>query len=339
MKHRIRTGIFASLGMLLLILDTKTAIQGAQEGIRLCIMTVIPSLFPFFVLSSLLTGALTGVRLRFLRPIGKLCRMPAGSESLLLIGMLGGYPTGAKSAADAYQNGQLSRSSANWLLAFCNNAGPSFLFGIIAPQFTNGIAAWALWGIHIFSCLAVGALMPGGEGSQRIQLPHKPFSVTQALERSVAVMGRVCGWILLFRVIIAFCRRWFLWLFSEDLQVILSGCLELTIGCTSLSQIRGEGLRFVVCAAFLGFGGLCVTMQTLSVIGDLSATSYLNGKLLQCGISVILALIVQNFLFSALDRVSFSAPILLILGILLAAAVYALRKSEKRYSNPAVIGV
>ena len=101
MKHRIRTGIFASLGMLLLILDTKTAIQGAQEGIRLCIMTVIPSLFPFFVLSSLLTGALTGVRLRFLRPIGKLCRMPAGSESLLLIGMLGGYPTGAKSAADA----------------------------------------------------------------------------------------------------------------------------------------------------------------------------------------------------------------------------------------------
>ena len=52
--------------MLALILDGRTAIDGARQGIELCLRTVIPSLFPFFVLSILLTSSLLGMaNLRF----------------------------------------------------------------------------------------------------------------------------------------------------------------------------------------------------------------------------------------------------------------------------------
>ena len=48
------------LGMLLLILDSGTALEGAKEGLVLCVSSVIPALLPFWVLSSLLTGSLWG---------------------------------------------------------------------------------------------------------------------------------------------------------------------------------------------------------------------------------------------------------------------------------------
>ena len=67
--------------MLALILDGRTAIDGARQGIELCLRTVIPSLFPFFVLSILLTSSLLGSSLAVLRPLGRLFGMPDGAES------------------------------------------------------------------------------------------------------------------------------------------------------------------------------------------------------------------------------------------------------------------
>ena len=68
--------------MLALILDGRTAIDGARQGIELCLRTVIPSLFPFFVLSILLTSSLLGSSLIVLRPLGRLFGMPEGAEPL-----------------------------------------------------------------------------------------------------------------------------------------------------------------------------------------------------------------------------------------------------------------
>jgi len=74
------TGIAAALGIALLILDSKTALIGAQEGVTMCIQTVIPSLFPFFLFSILLTTSLMGRQIKLLTPICRLCRIPEGAE-------------------------------------------------------------------------------------------------------------------------------------------------------------------------------------------------------------------------------------------------------------------
>lgn len=106
MKRRnFWTGICVSLGMLALILDGRTAIEGARQGIGLCLRTVIPSLFPFFVLSILLTSSLLGSSLIVLRPLGRLFGMPEGAESLLIPAFLGGYPVGAQNVAAAFRSG------------------------------------------------------------------------------------------------------------------------------------------------------------------------------------------------------------------------------------------
>ena len=171
------------MGMLILILDGKTALAGGAEGIELCLKTVIPSLFPFFVLSILLTSSLSGVTLPVLRPLGRLCGMPEGTEALLISGFLGGYPVGAQSVAAVYRSGQLPRREAERLLAFCSNAGPAFLFGMASSLFPRQWMAWALWGIHIAGAVFAAVLLPGG-GCGPVRLPEKKALSLKCLLRS-----------------------------------------------------------------------------------------------------------------------------------------------------------
>lgn len=48
-----------------------------------------------------------------------------------VIGLLSGYPVGAKTTAQLYREKMLSKSEAQYLLTFCNNASPMFLLEYI----------------------------------------------------------------------------------------------------------------------------------------------------------------------------------------------------------------
>lgn len=283
-------GIFAAFGMLLLILDSKTAFRGAAEGISLCIRTVIPSLFPFFVLSLILTSALLGTSVRVLRPIGKFCGIPSGTEAILLVGFLGGYPVGAQCIANAYHSGRIKKGDASKMLAFCNNAGPAFLFGMASALFPRIEYAWLLWGIHIASALLISRLFPCGAAQVNPLRAHDVLSFSDALSRAIKIMSGVCGWVVLFRMVLSFFDRWFSFFFPRSLWTFLSGLCELSNGCCALSDIGSVPLRFVLCSVMLAFGGLCVAMQTVNVTPGISKRYYFPGKLGQAFLS---------FLFSA----------------------------------------
>lgn len=339
MKQRLWTGIAAAFGMLLMILDTKTALIGAQDGLRLCIMTVVPSLLPFIFLSNLLTSALTGTNSKIVNRLGDIMHMPHGSASLFLVGALGGYPTGAQIVATAYTNKQLFKADAQRLLGFCSNAGPSFIFGITAMYFTEAHIPWILWCIHLVSAFLTGIVLPGGSSHVRTIKRSAPLSFSDSLKRSVSVMAQICGWIILFRVILAFISRWFLWLCTTELQVFIKGIAELTIGCTSLSGIQNYGLRFVICAAILGFGGICVLMQTASVTAELGLGMYLPGKILQCVISVILAFVYQNYAFPIESRIHVSPNFYGITIITVIICLLSIQIYKKRCSIPVTVVV
>lgn len=311
-KTLLMAGAAAS-GMLLLILDAQTALSGAQQGIELCIKTVVPSLFPFFVLSILLTSSLSGRDFRALRPISALCGIPTGCEVLFLIGLLGGYPVGAQSVTQCWKDGRISRKDASRLLGFCSNAGPAFLFGMVASQFPQLWMTWALWGIHILSALTVGFLLPGRSVQTSSVSPAPPVSLSEALDRGLKSIARVCGWVILFRIILCFLQRWFLWRFPIPLQAAFSGILELSNGCCSLMEIDCIGLRFIVCSVILAFGGVCVAMQTLSVTSPLGLGSYFPGKLLQVMVSFNLSYFLQIFAFP--EALQFHLPPVILTGL------------------------
>ena len=127
----------AGLGLLVLILDGGTAIEGVRTGINICIRTLIPSLFPFMILCGLINGNSDGHTGRLLCGVGKFCNIPPGCESILVTGFLGGYPVGARSVSALYDKGVITEDDARIMTVFCNNAGPSFLFGVLGSVFED----------------------------------------------------------------------------------------------------------------------------------------------------------------------------------------------------------
>lgn len=335
-RHRkILTLFLSACGMIVLILDSKTAITGASEGIEICMRTVIPSLFPFFVLSVLLTSSLSGASIPFFAPVGKLFRIPEGMEHILLIGLLGGYPVGAQTVAQSYTNGYLNKHDAHRMLGFCSNAGPAFIFGIVGSLFSSKKTALFLWIIHILSALFVAMIIPG-KADRRCQAATSPLTtLPQALSKALRIMASVCGWIILFRILITFLNRWFLWLLPKTVSLLIIGILECANGCYCLMQARSEAVRFILCSVILGFGSICVGMQTISVTAGLGTGWYFPGKFLQALFSLLLSAIVAQYLFKDINGIAvlLAAVPILILGIFIICKKRVAFLDNRVYNN------
>ena len=295
-KHSL-TFILSGIMMLILILDAQLVVTGAVSGIELCLWTVIPSLFPFFVISSLINGSIGGRHMRILRFLERLYCVPAGSAHIVAIGMLGGYPIGAQGIADAYKKGILTKQSAARMLMFCNNAGPAFIFGMVAQQFGSVTIGWYLWLITILSSVFVAASIPAAGVAEIHSRSETTIGITEAITKSVKAMANVCAWVVLFRVILTLLQKRVLHNSSHFLQTVLFGFLELSNGVVETSSITDPLVRFVLCTVFLNAGGLCVAMQTYSVTKALGLRTYLLGKALQTLYSILLSLMVIPVLF------------------------------------------
>ena len=332
-KKQLISGSAAACAMLIIILDTKTAISGAQDGLNLCIQAVIPSLFPFLIFSGIIISCIQGSKSRFLRPLGRLCKIPQGSEPLLIIGLIAGYPVGAQLICESFKKGSISEKTAKRMLGFCNNAGPAFLFGMIAPQFSNPAIPWVLWLIHLVTAILVGCIMPGRQSEQCCISDSSTLTLVQSLQITVRTMAGICGWVILFRIILAFLNRWLFWMFDTDMQVLLSGLLELSNGCIRLKDVAKEGVRFLLASFMLAAGGLCVGMQTASVTQPLGTGLYFPGKTLQCMLAVSLSCFVEPLLFSAQEALLLSPAAFYMLITATAIHVYFLRKRTGIYDR------
>lgn len=279
MKNRtyIRTSL-AALGMVLLILDSKTVIKSATEGIEICLNLVIPSLFPFIFLSNVLTSVMNR------------------SSSLFAIGMLGGYPAGAQTLRTAYDQGNLSRESAQKMLGYCNLAGPAFIFGMLSPLFAKAYIPWILWGIQITANLIPYFIFRDTKAFKKLCVNKNIPSVSEILLRSIKSISLICGWVFLFRILICVLEVRLFNRFSFIYGALLSGLLEMTNGCCKLYAFP-ESIRFVLCSGFLGFGGICVLLQTSSIVNDLGIEYYLKGKILHGILSIFLALLFEPIIF------------------------------------------
>ena len=310
-KRRI-TSILTFFLMSLLIFDTKTAISSTEAGILLCIHSVIPSLYPFIFLSGFVTSCFSGCSLPILKPLCNRLGIPNGTESLYFIGLLGGYPTGAKVIYQAYSENRISKHTALRLLGFFSNAGPAFIFGVISKLFSRLSITWALWTIHILSSLVTAAVLPGKLAENYRNTDTTTLSIPQAISNSIQTMSVICGWVIVFRIFNAYLQKHLLRFLPSTIAAITYGILELVNGCNAISDIGNEGTRFIIISGTLAFGGICVWLQTISVTKDLGTGMYLRGKLLQSVTSVILATLYVMLDFSFMYIVIISASFMMI---------------------------
>ena len=287
---RKRTGsMLLVLTMAVLILDSRCAAEAARQALDLCIGTLIPSLFPLFVLSAMLIPALKDLSLPRL---SRLLGFPKGSGGLFLIGCAGGFPVGAACIAQAAEKKLLPRENAEDLLGLCSFCGPSFLFGVVARVLSLRDAA-LLFLIQLETAVLIAAFRhrptpaacsPGAE----------PMTLPQAVRRAVSSMATVCAWVILAGVTAGFLKRWLFPLLPEALGVFLTGILELTNGIFALN-VLSPTLRLPFCAVFVTFGGVSVLLQiaALAAPAGLRMGRCICQKLLQAFLAALLAGMIQ----------------------------------------------
>ncbi|MBQ2865275.1 MAG: sporulation protein [Clostridia bacterium] len=313
---------FFAYGLLRYTKDTSSA---AVEGLSLCARVLIPSLFPFMVVSSLALGsgiAESAGRL-FEVPMTKLFRVPGVCATAFILGLIGGYPVGAYNAVMLYNSGACTKTQAERLLAFCNNCGPAFILGVVgASMFGCTAAGVLLYCAHILSSVMIGLLFRfyrGGKtaaaSSRPVQtktegtpVPSYPSLITRSVKSSARSVINVCAYVVFFSVAVkllhltgvipALARLLTALLRPFDLpaafmEKLISGIFELTGGIYGITG-TGQGLKSITAAAFmLGWAGLSVHFQVLDFMCDsgLSPRPYIIGKMLHGGLSAVLAYI------------------------------------------------
>lgn len=309
-----------------LIIYSETAIKGAKDGIHLCIEKIIPSIFPFIFITMLVCNDSGAFSIKWLNPICRMTGIPMHTQQILILALVGGYPIGAQAVVKAYKDAQISRQSAKRLLAFCNNAGPSFIFGLVSNLFRNNRAAVCLWLIHICSALLVGILLPRPGEMVHATTRGYPNKITDVLRNSIRAMSVICGWVIIFRILIMLFEC-IIKKLPSVVQTVVCGLMELSNGCIMSESINNEYIRFIIISALLSFGGLCVLLQTFSVADDIGLGLYVPGKILQLLFSLSFSCLIGSFLYKRpLEVLVFIISLMLSTGIVL-----LLRKKSSRF--------
>lgn len=136
---------FCCIFLILLLFKSKECIQLSSNGLLIWYRNMIPSLFPFMVLSGFLIRSGLSVKIgQWLHPLlGSLFRLPPQMLYAIFMGFLCGFPMGAKLVSDMLEQKQITKKEGAYLLAFCNNIGPLYILGYVIPLF-NPRDSWSI---------------------------------------------------------------------------------------------------------------------------------------------------------------------------------------------------
>lgn len=292
------------------LLQSQAAAEGTATGLQICATAILPALFPFFVLTDywVRSGHADSLA-RFASPlVGWLFHLPGAAASPLIMGSIGGYPVGVRITAQLYDQKQLTKKEAEQLLLFCNNAGPAFVLGVLGGAvFQSTLIGTAVYLIHLFSAFLVGFLFRPAEkpvpSEQRRAEKHIDSAVqgwTQAITNAGRTCVQVCTYVLFFSILTQCIHDLLPYKFQTGkFFPLLVGFLELAGGARALSScLWRKELQFALSSLLLGWGGLCVMMQSVSIIqaAGLSGKKLFLGKLCQGALSFLLSLLISPFL-------------------------------------------
>ncbi len=297
--------------ILSILIFPQRSIDAAKGALSLCANVLIPSLFVFFVLSSLLISL--GFASIICRPLSHLMHPlfgVSGAGALcLVLGTISGYPLGASCVCDMYKNGALKKREAEKLLAFCNNSGPLFIIGCVGTSIYNsqkiGIM---LYIIHVLSAISTGIILGLFSRTKSGRQTHlgnismhctKPVGVMlkESISQSIENILLVCGYTVIFAVIISTLESL---VTSSPLSLLLCSLLEIStatqlIGISSLPLAT----KMILTSLVMGFAGISVHLQVTGILSktDLNTKTYFLGKALHALIaSLYTYLFIDNFL-------------------------------------------
>ena len=288
------------LSMIALAVNSANVINALKDAMNLCFTTVIPSLFPFMVLSNMFVGNIGEGSLGFFKRSAKsLFGISQYGCAAFICGILCGYPVGAKCVANLYKENKISLSEAQSLVAYSNNSGPLFIIGAVGVgMFSSVKTGIVLYVMHILTALICAMILKPYTYSKvySVKSIQSKKDLTSCICDSTVSILNVCGFILFFSAINALILPLVKPLPSL-MRILLTSFLEITNGAKTISQSDfSKEIKTALCAMALGWSGLSVHMQVKSIVSPLgiSLKKYYIGRLFISIVSCIGTYLIVN---------------------------------------------
>ncbi len=313
----------------LIILHPAPCISSAKEAVGICLDAVIPSLFPFMVISGIMisSGACTVIG-KLIHPLTKrLLKLSENGSFIFFSGFFLGYPIGAKQASYMIKNNMITLDEAQSLISFCNNSGPLFVIGTVGNiMYNDNRTGVILYIIHILSAITYGIITRNICFKKTSCKTHSSNSKNKynlnfinSVEDAMDSVIKISGYIIFFASMCTAIKTVIPKNFNMLSDMMLS-LAEITSGIKNISSnnLLEYETKLIITSFLLSFSGICITLQIKSAIGGtgLKILPYIKGKICQGILSAIYTIIYLKYQYIDYEIMfRFLTPILLILFI------------------------
>lgn len=275
------------------LLESSSVLETVMFSFNVWAYNLFPSLFPFFVISSILIDCgfaqfLSSLLSKFMYKVFKVNGMGA---FILIMSMLSGFPSSAKYTKELYLNNSINDKEATKLLTFTHFSNPLFILGTISVIFLNNYEAGIIiLIIHYFCNIIIGLIFRNYYISnkedaslklafvnmnKKINETNKSFGeiIHDALTSSISTLLLVLGVVTMFLVLTTLINNNLP--ISDYYKAIINGVFEMTQGLKSISILDIPlKVKSIFCVFFISFGGLSVHMQIISIISGTKIKYY-----------------------------------------------------------------
>lgn len=288
----------------LLIADSEAVISGASYGLMLWYKNVVPILLPFMLISSLVVERISTGRNR-----------RTALFSTIFLGVLCGYPIGARVTDEYVTSGMYEKKTGNMILPLCNNSSPMFISGYIVSRILKNkisffTAMLIIYVPYIFVTLISLLICKSkiskstkcksdNENPQKASTDtksnlHNTRKTNDAMLNSIIQITYVGIYIMICSIIMQFILK--INFIPYDLRIYLSSVVEITRGTDMVYKylLISENTKTALLLALTSFGGVSAILQTNKVIANsrLSIIRYIFMKVLCAAMSFFGALII-----------------------------------------------
>lgn len=245
---------------ILLIVFSAEMREGAYKGLALAENTIIPSLLPLLIIFLLIMK--TGARDVLARAFGFVSHyffnLPMVTFPAIIMGLVGGYPTGALLTQELFLSQEIDRAQAARMLRFNFCGGCGFIITavgtatLLSPKaglilFVSNITVSVLMG---FVLSFTQPRMKKGFYSYR-ESPPLGNAIADSAEGAIKSMLSITAFVIFFGAVNHI----------ASLPKFILPIVEITNGLCS-----GEKFSLPEISGYLAFGGLCIHMQLLPSI-------------------------------------------------------------------------
>ena len=261
----VRSILLLALTVLFGVLISPEAAEYVKVGFDLAAGYVIPSSFPFMLISDIYVAYGNPESIEWLNKLfSSILGIPKKAIAPFICGNVGGFPIGAKMISESYASGELEKSDAERLIAICNNPSCAFVVGGVGLGIYGDASIGFMLLISLYVSTLVCTIFTQTNCTESIisyDNNRQKYSFVSSVKRSGSSCINIFAFICAFSVMMGLIKKRVKY---APLLYTVMAFAEVTNAVKSFAFLHQSNtlLSLSLSAFSLGFGGVCVGMQS-----------------------------------------------------------------------------